>query len=232
MWALHKFIEGTLYHFDDGVVNSTTMLTEYETNLMFYHRADIPAYTWDIDLGFITYMSPDCYGCKPYSLRTSLPISIDLKQAMVENQPVFPEPVPMNTTSDVTEVDKETDVVHANSENMTDTSDLAQSESESHAKASQVANVDTNKTDMQNIPETDKEIDIAKDSSTVNDNLQKDITNQTTKENVANETLEELKNNPNVNILGVTTIDKFDETVENPYTKWVPIYIKWEFTPQ
>ena len=43
-----------------------------------------------------------------------------------------------------------------------DTSDLPQSETESHAKASQVANVDTKKTDMQNIPETDKEIDIEK----------------------------------------------------------------------
>ena len=155
------------------------MLTEYETNLMFYCRADIPAYAWDIDFGFITYMSPDCYGHKPYSLRTSLPSSTDLKQAMVQNQPVFPGPVPMNTTSDVTEVDKESDVVNANTKNRTDTSDLAQSESESHAKASQVANVDTNKTDMQNIPETDKQIDIAKDSGAVNDNLQKNITDQT-----------------------------------------------------
>ena len=190
------------------------MLMEYKINLMFYHRADIPAYTWDIDFGFITYMSPDCYGRKCYSLRTSFPISIDLKQAMVENQLVFLEPIPMNTISDVTELDKETDVVHANTENRMDTSDLAQSESESHAKASEVANVDTNKTDMQNIPETDKEIDITNYSGAVNDNLQRDINDQTTKENVANETLEELKNNPNVNI--VATIDEFDETVEYP----------------
>ena len=199
-YIAYKFIEGTLYHFNDGVVNSTTMLTEYEMNLMFYRRADIRAYAWDIDFGFITYMLPDCYGCKPSSLRTSLPISIDLKQAMVENQPVFPEPVPMNTSSDVTEVDKETDVVHANTENRTDTSDLPQSETERHAKASEVANVDTNKTDMQNIPETDKEIDIAKDSGPLNDNLQRDITDQSKKENVGNEALEELETNPNVNI--------------------------------
>ena len=77
-YIAYKFIEGTVYRFDDGVVNSTTMLTEYETNLMFYRRATIPPYAWDIDLGFITYLSPDYYGRKPYSLRASLPVSIDL----------------------------------------------------------------------------------------------------------------------------------------------------------
>ena len=41
-YIAYKFIEGTLYHFDDAVVNSTQMLSEYETNLIFYQRADIP----------------------------------------------------------------------------------------------------------------------------------------------------------------------------------------------
>ena len=213
-YIAYKLIEGTVYRFDGGVVNSTTMLMEYETNLMFYRRANIPPYAWNIDFGFITYMSPDCYGRKPYSLRASLPISIDLKQAMAPSQPVFPEPVPISTTSHVTEVDKETDVVHANTDNRTDTSDLPQNETsdvldpntdnrmdtihlhenetDSHAKASEVPNVDSNKSEAQNIPDSDK----------------------TTKDDVSNETLEDVKNNPNVKILGVATIDSFDETVE------------------
>ena len=235
-YIAYKFIEGTVYRFDDGVVNSTTMLTEYETNLMFYHRANIPAYAWDIDFGFITYMSPDFYGRKAYSLRSSLPISIDLKQAMVESQPVFPEPVTITTTCHVSEVDKETDVVNAKTDNRTDTTDLPQNETshvvdpntdkrtdtsqlpqnettdvvapntdnrtdtidlhenetDSHAKASEVAHVDSNKRDAQRIPESDK----------------------TTEEDVSNETLQDLKNNPNIRILGVASIHSFDETVD------------------
>ena len=123
-YIAYKLIEGTVYWFDDGMVNSTTMLTEYETNLMFYRRATIPAYAWDIDLRFITYLSPDCYGRKPYSLRASLPVSIDLKKAVVPNQPVFPEPVPINKISAVSEVHKESDVVEGTKDNRTDTSEL------------------------------------------------------------------------------------------------------------
>ena len=235
-YIAYKLIEGTVYQFDDGVVNSTTMLTEYETNLMFYRRATIPAYAWDIDFGFITYMSPDCYGHKPYSLRASLPVSIDLKEAAVQNQPVFPEPVPISTISAVTEVHKETDVVEGNkgammdsselpqnetsdlvdpnTDKMTDTTELPQNvtndvvdpntenrteaielhehETDSHANESEVPNVDTNKSEAQNIPDSDK----------------------STKEDVSNETLDDLKNNPNVQILGVATVDSFDETVD------------------
>ena len=73
-----------------------------------------------------------------------------------------------------------------------DTIDLHENETDSHEKASEVANVDSNKSEVQNIPDSDK----------------------TTKEDVSNETLQDLKNNPNVTILGVTTIDSFDETVE------------------
>ena len=203
---------------------------------MFYRRATIPAYAWDIDFGFITYMSPDCYGCKPYSLRASLPVSIDLKQAVVQNQPVFPEPVPITMSSDVTEVHKETDVVEGNTDDRMDTSELPQNETsdlvdantdkttdtselrenvtkdvvdanthnrmdtielhenetETHTKESEVANVDSNKSEAQNIPDSEK----------------------STKEDISNETLDDLKNNPNVKIVGVTTVDSFDETVE------------------
>ena len=155
---------------------------------------------------------------------------------MVQSQPVFPEPVPISTSSHVTEVDKETNVVHANTDNRIDMSDLPQNETsdvvdpntdkridtsdlpqnetsdvvdpntdnrmdtidlhenetDSHEKASEVANVYSNKSEPQNIPDSDK----------------------TTKEDVSNETLQDLKNNPNVTILGVSTIDSFDETVE------------------
>ena len=76
-YTAYKFIEGTVYHFNDAMVNSTPMLNEYKTNLIFYRRADIPACAWDIDFGFITHRSPDLYGCKTYSLRGSLPISIE-----------------------------------------------------------------------------------------------------------------------------------------------------------
>ena len=235
-YIAYKFIEGTLYRFDDGVVNSTTMLTEYETNLMFYRRATIPPYAWDIDLGFITYLSPDYYGRKPYSLRASLPVSIDLKEAGVPNQPVFPEPVPISNISAVSEVDKESDVVegtkddrthtsqvlpnetsdlvdpntdkmtemtelpqnvtndvvHPNPDNRTEAIELHENETDSHGNQCEVANVDSNQSEPLNIPDTDK----------------------STKEDISNDTLDDLKNNRNVEILGVATVHPFDETVE------------------
>ena len=212
------------------------MLTEYETNLMFYRRVTIPPYAWDIDLGFITYLSPDCYGRKPHSLRASLPISIDLKEAGVQNQPVFPEPVPISKISAVSEVHKESDVVEGTKDDRTDTSELPsnetsdlvdpntdkttemtelpqnvtndvvdpnadnrteaielhENETDSHGNQCEVANIDSNQSEPLNIPDTDK----------------------STKEDISNDTLDDLKNNPNVQILGVATVDPFDETVE------------------
>ena len=105
-YIAYKFIEGTIYCFDDDVVNSTVMLTEYEANLIFYRRAVIPTYAWDIDFGFIRYILPDLYGQKRYSLRGSLLISIDLNQAQDDNQPVFPEPVAITVTLEVTPLQK------------------------------------------------------------------------------------------------------------------------------
>ena len=91
-YIAYKFIEGTLYHFDEAIVNSTQMmLSEYETNLIFYRRADI-------DFGFIIYKMPELYGCKPYSLRGTLAVSNDLKEGTGDNQPVFPEAVPITMT--------------------------------------------------------------------------------------------------------------------------------------
>ena len=84
------------------MVNSIPMLSEYETNLIFYRRADIPPYAWDIDFGFITHRSPDLYGWKTYSLWGSLPISIDLNQATVDNQLVFPEAIPITMMTEAT----------------------------------------------------------------------------------------------------------------------------------
>ena len=101
-YIAYKFIEGTVYHFDDAMVNSTPMLSEYETNLIFYRRADIPPYAWDIDFGFITHRSPDLYGQKTYYFGGSLPIFIDLNQATADNQPVFPEAIPITMMTEAT----------------------------------------------------------------------------------------------------------------------------------
>ena len=86
------------------MVNSTPMLNEYKTNLIFYHRADIPPSAWEIDFGFITHRSPDLYGCKSYSLRDSLPISFDLNQTALQSQPVFSEAVPFSITPDTSDL--------------------------------------------------------------------------------------------------------------------------------
>ena len=98
----YKIIEGTIYRFDDAIVNSTPMLTEYESNLIFYQTHDIQPYAWDIDFGFITHQAADTYGCRHYSLRPSIPISIDLDKTKVDNQPVFPEPIPITMMSEGT----------------------------------------------------------------------------------------------------------------------------------
>ena len=84
------------------------------------------------------------------------------------------------------------DVVDANTHNRMDTIELHENETDSHAKESEVANIDSNKSEAQNIPDSDK----------------------STKEDVSNETLDDLKNNPNVKIVGVATVDSFNETVE------------------
>ena len=113
-YIAYKFIKGTLYHFDDAIVNSTQMLSEYETNLIFYQRADIPSYTWDIDFGFITYKTIELYGCKPYSLRGTLAIYNDLKDGTGDKQPVFPEAVAITMTSEADSLHKDKDELNVN----------------------------------------------------------------------------------------------------------------------
>ena len=116
-YIAYKFIEGTLYRFDDAIVNSTQMLSEYKTNLIFYQRADIPPYAWNIDFGFITYKTPDLYGHKPYSLRGTLPVSNDLNAGAGYNQPVFPEAIPITMTCEGPPLDKHNDELNVSNEN-------------------------------------------------------------------------------------------------------------------
>ena len=84
------------------------------------------------------------------------------------------------------------DVVDPNPDNRMEAIELHENETDSHGNQCEVANVDSNQSEPLNIPDTDK----------------------STKEDVSNETLDDLKNNPNVKILGVATVDPFDETVE------------------
>ena len=81
-------------------------------------------------------------------------------------------------------------------------------------------------------------MDTENDNADIHDNLQQEnIADETNKDDLENETIEDLEKNPNVNILGVATIDQkqpqqssqhsstmssenvlseFDETVEYP----------------
>ena len=131
-YIAYKVIELTLYHFNDAIVNSTQMLSEYETNLIFYRRADIPPYAWDIDFGFITYKIPELYGCKPYSLRGTLAVSNGLKEGTGDNQPVFPGAVPITMTSESHSVHKDKDELNVNNE-ITDKNKTPQTESDTKA---------------------------------------------------------------------------------------------------
>ena len=135
-YIAYKFIDGTLYRFNDAIVNSTQMFSEYE-NLIFYQRADIPPYAWDINFGFITYKMPELYGHKPYSLRGSLAVSNDLKEGTGDNQPVFPEAVLITMTSEADSVHKDTDELNVNNE-ITDKNKTPQTESDTKACDDQV----------------------------------------------------------------------------------------------
>ena len=236
-YIAYKFIEGTVYHFDDAMVNSTPMLSEYETNLIFYHRADIPPYAWDIDFGFITQRSPDLYGQKTYSLRGSLPISIDLNKATVDNQPVLPEAIPITMMTEATPLPKDSQEVHANNKTM-DKSNTPKTETESNPKACEQKQLDSTNPDNRNIPQNDKDMDSANDKPAIHENsVMYNLADTPNKDDIDNETVEQLEQNPNINILGVATIDEqkpqqssqlsstissenilseFDETVEYP----------------
>ena len=51
-------------------------------------------------------------------------------------------------------------------------------------------------------------MDTQNNKVTLNDNLETDIADQTNKDDIDNETLDKLEENPNVNILGVATIEE------------------------
>ena len=237
-YIAYKFIEGTLYHFDDTIVNSTQMLSEYETNLIFYWRADIPPYAWDIDFGFITYRMPELYGHKPYSLRGTLATSNDLKEGTGDNQPVFPEAIAITMTSEADSLHKDKDELNVNNEIM-DKNNTPQTESDTKACDDQV--LESTNPHTGNIPQHQNNMDSANDKGVTDGNVEKDNIGQTiNKGDIDNETLENLVENPNINILGVATIEEnktdkssklsstissevvlseFDETVEYPSQK-------------
>ena len=202
------------------MVNSTPMLNEYETNLIFYRRADIPAYAWDIDFGFITHRSPDLYGCKSYSLRGSLPISIDLNQTALQSQPVFPEAVPISITPDTSDLHEQSKEVLANNET-TDKTKTPETDTESNPKPCEQNQLDNTDPDNRSIEEKDKDVDSPNDNAPIHENAQNDnIPDDTNKHDVANETVEQLEQNPNINIIGVATIEELDETLQEPFAKW------------
>ena len=55
-YICYKFIDGSLFHFDDAFVNRVDMMEQYKINLIVYRRYDIDPYPWTIDLGFITHV--------------------------------------------------------------------------------------------------------------------------------------------------------------------------------
>ena len=177
-YIAYKFIEGTLYCFNDAIVNSTQMLSEYKTNLIFYRRADIPPYAWDIDFGFITYKTPELYGCKPYSLRGTLVVSNDLKEGTGDNQPVFPEVVPITMMSESHSVHKDKDELNVNNE-ITDKNKTPQTESDTKACDDQV--LESTNPDKGNIPHHQNDIDSTNDKGLTDRNVQKDNIGQTIK---------------------------------------------------
>ena len=55
-YICYKFIDGSLFCFDDAFVNRVDMMEQYKINLIVYRRYDINPYPWTIDLGFITHV--------------------------------------------------------------------------------------------------------------------------------------------------------------------------------
>ena len=189
-YIAYKFIEGTLYHFDDAIVNSTQMLTEYDTNLIFYWRADIPPYAWDIDFGFITYTTPNLYGCKPYSLMGTLAISNDVKEGTAENQPVFTEAIPISMTCEGDSLHKDKDQLNAYNE-IRQKNNIGQTESDRKACDDQV--LDSTNRNKANIPQQENDMDSANQKVVIDENIEKDnIGHAINKGDTQNETLQNL----------------------------------------
>ena len=165
-YIAYKFIEGTLYCFDDAIVNSTQMLSEYKTNLIFYRRADIPPYAWNIDFAFITYKTPDLYRHRPYSLRGTLAISNDLNAGEGYNQPVFPEAIPLTMTYEGPPLDKDNNELNV-SNKITEKNNIPQTESDTKACDDQV--LDSTNPDKGNIPEHENDTDSTNQKAVIDD---------------------------------------------------------------
>ena len=147
-------------------------------NLIFYRRADIPPYAWDIDFGFITYKTPELYRRKPYSLRGTLAVSNDLQEGTGDNQPVFPEAVLMTMMSESHSVHKDKDKLNVNNE-ITDKNKTPQTESDTKACDDQV--LESTNPDKGNIPHHQNDIDSTNDKGLTDCNVQKDNISQTKK---------------------------------------------------
>ena len=217
---------------------SGTLACRLLYNNSSYRRVDIPPYAWDIDFGFITYKMPELYGRKPYSLRGTLAVSNDLKEGTGDNQPVFPEAVPITMMSEADSLHKDKDELNVNNK-ITDKNNIPQTERDTKACDDQV--LGSTNPDKGNIPQHQNDMDSTNDKGVTDGNVEKDNIGQTiNKGDIDNETLENLVENPNINILGEATIEEskndkssklsstissevllseFDETVEHPSQK-------------
>ena len=149
---------------------------------------------------------PELYGCKPYSLRGTLAVSNDLNEGTVDNQPVFPEAVPITMTSKADSVHKDTDELNVNNE-ITDKNKTPQTESDTKACDDQV--LESTNPDKGNIPDHENDIDSTNDKGLTDGNVENDNIGQTiNKGDIHNETLENLVQNPNINILGEARLRK------------------------
>ena len=90
-----------------------------------------------------------------------------------------------------------------------DKSNTPETETESDPKACEQKQLDSTNPDNGNIPQNDKDMDSGNDKAAIHENSQKyNIADTANKDDVDNETVEQLEQNPNINILGVATIDK------------------------
>ena len=171
-------------------------------------------------------------------MRGTLAISNDFKEGTGDNQPVFQEAIAITMTSEADSLHKDKDELNVNNE-IRDKNNTPQTESDTKACDDQV--LESTNPDKGNIPQHQNDMDSANDKGVTDGNVEKDNIGQTiNKGDIDNETLENLVENPNINILGVTMIEEnktdkssklsstmsskvvlseFDETVEYPSQK-------------
>ena len=165
-------------------------------------------------------------------------VSNDLKEGTGVNQPVFPEAVPITMTSEADSLHKDKDKLNVNNE-ITDKNKTPKTESDTKACDDQV--LESTNRDKGNIPQHQNDMDSTNDKGVTDGNVEKDNIGQTiNKGDIDNETLENLVENPNINILceamikenktdkssklsstisSEVLLSEFDETVEYPSQK-------------